>query len=288
MNRQNSDLPALLGGDPVRPQGPPAWPFEDPDVAHAIQLAMADGSWGRYHGLHCVELTRLLSEYQQREFATLTCSGTAAVELALRGLKVGAGDEVILAAYDFHGNYQNVRVVGATPVLVDVCPQKGNFDPVQLETAVSEKTKAILVSHLHGGLVPMHRVMQFAQEREIGVIEDACQMPEGGLTVAGREIGGRGRIQFWRQQAAHCRARRGIGHGPAGNRTTDQIVHTTRQRVVSTVGTPGGPINSTTGKTRRCQRGARRKRCRFVPKINCAEGANSVSEFRRGFPTWLL
>ncbi len=192
MTQQPHEQPAILGGAPVRPQGPPGWPPHDPDVAHAIEAALADGSWGRYHGPHVAELTRMLAEYQQCEHALLTCSGTVAVELALRGLRVGPGDEVILSAYDFHGNYQNVLIVGATPVLVDVHPQNGNFDPAHLDAATSEKTKAIIVSHLHGGLVPMREVMEFAAPREIGVIEDACQMP--GARVEGQWAGDWGDI----------------------------------------------------------------------------------------------
>jgi dTDP-4-amino-4,6-dideoxygalactose transaminase len=192
MNSLDPDYPALLGGAPVRPQGPPPWPRDDPHVAEAIVRAVEDGSWGRYQGPHVAEFSRRLSEYQQREFAMLTCSGTAAIELALRGLKVGAGDEVILAAYDFKGNYQDVLIVGATPVLVDVDPHNGNFDTSLLGEAVSGKTKAIIVSHLHGGVVPMRLVMEFAGSRGIGVIEDACQMP--GARIDGRWAGNWGDV----------------------------------------------------------------------------------------------
>ncbi len=192
MNSQNSNRPALLGGEPIRPQGPPPWPPENPYVAAAIQAALADGTWGRYYGPHTAELTQRLAEYQQRDFAVLTCSGTAAIELALRGLRVEPGDEVILAAYDFGGNYQDVLIVGATPVLVDVDPNNANLDPAPLEAACSEKTKAILVSHLHGGIVPMPAVMEFAQSRGIAVIEDACQMP--GARIDGRWAGNWGDV----------------------------------------------------------------------------------------------
>lgn len=92
------ELPALLGGPPVRPQGPPEWPFPEPDVAEALRAAYESGSWGKYHGGNVERLERQLAEYHDIPFA-LTCgSGTFAVETALRALKVGPGDEVILAA----------------------------------------------------------------------------------------------------------------------------------------------------------------------------------------------
>lgn len=183
----STELPALLGGVPVRPEGPPDWPLDDPDVAEALQQIIADRSWGKYHGPYCEKLSNALADYHQSEQVTLCSSGTAAVELALRGLKVGAGDEVILAAYDFKGNYQNVVTVGAVPVLIDLQPGNWNLDPQQLEFAISENTRAIIVSHLHGGFVPMSEVMDIARTHDVPVIEDACQMP--GAMIEGKKAG---------------------------------------------------------------------------------------------------
>src|SRR5690242_15588273 len=101
----DSDLPAILGGASVRPQGPPDWPITDDAVLEALHTAYADGSWGRYHGGHVEQLEERLAAESGVERA-LTCgSGTFAVELALRALKVGPGDEVIMAAYDYGGNF---------------------------------------------------------------------------------------------------------------------------------------------------------------------------------------
>jgi len=111
----------------------------------------------------------------------LCSSGTAAVELALRGLKVGEGDEVILAAYDFKANFQNVLCVGATAVLVDIRPDDWQMDVAKVEQAISQKTRAIVASHLHGGQVDMQRLAEISKRHQISVIEDACQMP--GATV---------------------------------------------------------------------------------------------------------
>ena len=117
----------------------------------------------------------------------LCSSGTVAVELALRGAKVEPGDEILLAAYDFKANFQNVLAIGATPVLVDLDPKTWQLNPALLEEACSEKTKAIIASHLHGGLVDMKAVCGFAAERNIVVIEDACQAT--GAMVGSRRAG---------------------------------------------------------------------------------------------------
>src|SRR2546430_2242590 len=154
--------PALLGGKPVRPQGPPAWPLPDEEIQAALQKAYGDGSWGKYRGVYGERLEKRLADYFQVPFALTCASGTFAVELALRALKIGPGDEVILAAYDYPGNFLSVHAIGAMPVLVDVAPDNGNLDPAQLVAAMGPSTRALIVSHLHGGMVPMRAVMAFA------------------------------------------------------------------------------------------------------------------------------
>ncbi|MBC7818601.1 MAG: aminotransferase class V-fold PLP-dependent enzyme [Planctomycetaceae bacterium] len=166
---------------------PPVWPLPDAAVEAALRSAFADGSWGKYHGPNCRELSDRLAALHGCEHVVLTCSGTAAVELALHGLKVGTDDEVILSAYDFEGNFKNVLMVGAKPVLVDVDERTGQLDVSQLEAARSSRTKAIIASHLHGGVVAMPAVRAFADQHGIAVIEDACQMP--GAIVHGRVAG---------------------------------------------------------------------------------------------------
>jgi dTDP-4-amino-4,6-dideoxygalactose transaminase len=181
------DLPALLGGPPVRPQGPPDWPLPDEDVLHALQAAYRDGSWGKYHGGHVERLEERLAHFHDVPFAVTCASGTFAVELALRALQVGPGDEVILAAYDYPGNFLSVHAVGATPVLVDVDPDNWNLAPGRLEAAAGPNTRAVIVSHLHGGVVPMPQVLAVAESRGLRVIEDAAQCP--GALVLGRRAG---------------------------------------------------------------------------------------------------
>src|SRR5438094_9958276 len=183
----SSSQPAILGGAPVRPAGPPPWPLPDDAVRDTLLAAYADGSWGKYHGPHVEALTEQLAAYHGVAHV-LTCgSGTFAVELALRALQVGPGDEVILAAYDYGGNFLCVHAVGALPVLVAVAPHNWNLDPARLAAAFGPATKAVIVSHLHGGIVPMAEVMAEAQCRGVQVIEDAAQAP-GGM-VQGRRAG---------------------------------------------------------------------------------------------------
>ena len=135
--------PALLGGTPVRPQGPPAWPVPDEDVLRALQAAYHDGSWGKYHGEHVSALEAELAAFHDVPHALTCASGTLAVEAALRALRVGPGDEVVLSAYDYESNFLTVHSLGAKPVLVDPAPHNWNLDPARLEAALSSQTKAV-------------------------------------------------------------------------------------------------------------------------------------------------
>lgn len=169
-----------------------AWPITDDAIRAVFESMMADGSWGRYHGPHCDRLREALGLMHGAEHVTLCCSGTSAVELALRSVPVVAGDEVILAAYDFKANLMNVLTVGATPVLIDILPGQPVMDSGQLEHAITKRTKAIIVSHLHGHLAAIAPIRSMAAVNDIALIEDACQSP--GAVIAGQRAGSLGDI----------------------------------------------------------------------------------------------
>ena len=183
----NSSLPALLGGLPVRSEGPPTWPQPDGDVQSAIAAAISSGAWGQYHGEHVSALESELARFHDVPFALTCASGTLAVEVALRTLRVAPGDEVVMSAYDYEPNFLTVHAVGAKPVLIDVSPRNWNLDPACLPTAITTHTKAIICSHLHGGIVPMPEVMEIARTHSSGVVEDASQASGG--TVQGKPAG---------------------------------------------------------------------------------------------------
>ena len=183
---------AFHGGEPVLPEGPPAWPAANPQIEAVLQSVYADGSWGRYEGLHSQRLIEILSDLHEVEHVSLCASGTIAVELALRGMGISEGDEVILAGYDFPGNFRAIEHVGARPVLVDIDPTKWCLSLDLLEQALSPQARVVLVSHLHGGLAPMKQLMEFARHHQLQVLEDACQSP--GAMIDGKVAGSHGDV----------------------------------------------------------------------------------------------
>jgi dTDP-4-amino-4,6-dideoxygalactose transaminase len=121
------------------------------------------------------------------EFAIGVDSGMSALMLALRGLKIGPGDEVITSANTFIATALTISGVGATPVLVDVDPETYTLDLDKLERAITPKTKAIMPVHLFGHPEDMDPIMEMAKRHNLFIIEDACQ--SHGATYKGKTTG---------------------------------------------------------------------------------------------------
>ena len=127
------------------------------------------------------------ASYCGASHAVGTDSGLSALELALRALGVGAGDEVITAANTFVATALAISHIGATPVLVDVEPESYCLDPSLLERAVSDRTRAIVPVHLYGRPAEMDAIVAFARAHDLVVVEDACQAH--GARYRGRRVG---------------------------------------------------------------------------------------------------
>lgn len=182
-----SSIPAILGGTPLSPAGPPPWPPGDPDIRAVFEQALAAGWWGHYQAGQGDRLTAWLAEYHGVAHVLLCSSGNCGVELGLRTFSVGPGDEVILADYDYPGNFLSIHAVGAVPVLVDVEPADWNLSVAAVHEAIGPRTRAILASHLHGGRVAMAALVELARARGLSVLEDASQAT--GALIDGRRAG---------------------------------------------------------------------------------------------------
>jgi perosamine synthetase len=122
--------------------------------------------------------------------AVAVSSGTAALHLALLAHGVGPGDEVITTPFSFAATANVILLVGATPVFVDIDPQTYTIDPVLVEAAITPRTKAVLPVHLYGNPCDMHRLEKIAADRNLAIIEDACQAHAA--KIDGKPVGGFG------------------------------------------------------------------------------------------------
>lgn len=142
--------------------------------------------------------------------AVLTNSGSSAGLLALSALELPKGSEVIIPAVTFPTIFNIILQCGLVPVVVDCKIGTYNLDPDELESAISKKTKAIIVVHALGNPVDMVQVMRIAKKHKIYVIEDNCD--GWGTTLRGKKIGSFGHISFTSFHAAHI-VSMGVGGG---------------------------------------------------------------------------
>jgi hypothetical protein len=177
---------ALHGGVRAIPENtilpsPPTTPYEEALVLKSLRsgqhawgenCALLQTEWAQWNGnRHCIALT----------------SGTAALHMALVACRVQAGDEVITPAYSWTSSATCILHHNAIPVFVDIDPIYANIDPQKMEAAITPRTRAIIVVHLHGVPAPMDEILEVARRHGLYVIEDACQAH--GARYRGRKVG---------------------------------------------------------------------------------------------------
>ncbi|MBX4261746.1 LegC family aminotransferase [Clostridium estertheticum] len=134
-----------------------------------------DTNWVSSVGSYVNLFEDKFSEYVGSKSAVVTMNGTAALQLALLTLGIGAGDEVIVPSLTFISPVNTIKYVGAEPVFVDVCRDTFVMDASKIEELITPKTKAIMPVHIYGHPVDMVKVMQIAKKHNLFVIEDATE-----------------------------------------------------------------------------------------------------------------
>ena len=131
---------------------------------------------GRYIlGPEVAELEQVLAKYVGVKHCVGVASGTDSLLIALMALKVGPGDEVITVPYTWISSAEVIVLAGATPVFVDVEQTTWNMDPMLLEAAITERTKAIMPVGIYGQTADMDPINKIAARHNLPVIEDAAQ-----------------------------------------------------------------------------------------------------------------
>ncbi|MBI2596880.1 DegT/DnrJ/EryC1/StrS family aminotransferase [Candidatus Daviesbacteria bacterium] len=132
------------------------------------------------------------AEFIGVKYAVSVGSGLSALELGVRSLEIGQGDEVLVPVNTYIASASAVSLVGATPVLVDCLEDTFNIDAEKAEKLITEKTKAIMPVHLYGQVADMEKVLRLAKKHKLYVIEDACQAH--GASIRSKMAGGFGII----------------------------------------------------------------------------------------------
>ena len=147
--------------------------FIKPEVDVELQKVLETTSF--INGPAVGEFQRDLENYLDVKHVIPCANGTDALQIALMGLKLKPGDEIITADFTFAATVEVIGLLNLTPILVDVDSKTFNIDISEIEKAITPKTKAIIPVHLFGQAAPMDEIMELAHKHQLYVIEDNAQ-----------------------------------------------------------------------------------------------------------------
>lgn len=171
---------ALFGGSPVRSQPYPSWPISDSRDISALSAVVQSGRWGGapYPGPKTQQFAQQFTAMQAGSTSSYQAvpmaNGSLTMEVALRTLDIGWGDEVIVPAYTFQATAAAVIAAGAVPVLVEIDAQTYCISPEAINAAITPKTKAVIPVHLGAQIADMDAIMAIAHRHNLFVIEDCA------------------------------------------------------------------------------------------------------------------
>lgn len=174
-------------------------PVNTPDLTQGNEkkylVECIETGWISSEGPFVLKLEQEMAKLTQRKHGVAVCNGTAALELVVRALRIGKGDEVILPSLSIISCSQAVYNNGATIVPVDSSLETFNMDVRKIEELITSKTRAIMVVHTYGLPVDMDTVMMLAKKHSLYIIEDAAEMH--GQFYKGRPCGSFGDISIF-------------------------------------------------------------------------------------------
>ncbi|WP_020532621.1 DegT/DnrJ/EryC1/StrS family aminotransferase [Flexithrix dorotheae] len=164
------------------------WPVFDESDVDAVTEVAKSGAWGNPDCTGRVaQFEKEFAEYCGSKYAISCVNGSVALRLALIACGVKPGDEVIVPPYTFIATASIVLEANCVPVFVDIDPETYNIDPVQIEKAITSKTKAIIPVHFAGQACDMDKIMEITSKHNLKVIEDTAHAHGG--EYKGKKLG---------------------------------------------------------------------------------------------------
>lgn len=192
-----------------------SWPsFSEEEVAAAAAV-IASNKVNYWTGQEGRLFEREFAEWCGSAHAVALANGTLALDVALKAMGIGPGDEVIVTPRSFIASASTVVNAGATPVFADVDPDSGNISAATIAAVLTDRTRAIIPVHLAGWPCDMDAIMALAAERNIRVIEDCAQAH--GARIGDRGVGTIGHVGAW----SFCQDKIMTTGGEGGMVTTD-------------------------------------------------------------------
>lgn len=171
------------------------WPVFSPEEMQAAARVLASGRVNYWTGQECRDFEREFALWCGVPHAVALANGTLALDVALRALEIGPGDEVIVTPRTFMASVSCVVNAGARPVFADVDLDSGNLSVESVRAALTPATKAVLCVHLAGWPCEMDGLVGLARERGLRIVEDCAQAH--GARHRGRSVGAIGDIGAW-------------------------------------------------------------------------------------------
>lgn len=172
-----------------------SWPSFTSEETEAVSHVLLSNKVNYWTGQEGREFEKEFAAWADSKYAIALGNGTLALDLALKSLRVGAGDEVIVTPRTFLASVSSVVTAGATPVFADVNLNSQNIEAGDIEKVLTANTKAVIVVHLAGMPADMDSIMALSKKHDFFVIEDCAQAH--GAKYKGRSVGSMGHVGCW-------------------------------------------------------------------------------------------
>jgi len=171
------------------------WPSFTEKEADAVKNILLSNKVNYWTGQECREFEKEFASFSGTKYAVALANGTVALDVALKALQIGAGDDVIVTSRTFLASASSIVTAGANPIFADVELDSQNISRRTIEAVLTPNTKAIICVHLAGWMCDMDPIMQLAAEKGLYVIEDCAQAH--GAKYKGKPAGSIGHIAAW-------------------------------------------------------------------------------------------
>jgi dTDP-4-amino-4,6-dideoxygalactose transaminase len=171
------------------------WPSFTKEEADAVQRVLLSNKVNYWTGSETRDFEQEFAAWSGARYAVALANGTLALDIALKALGVGAGDEVVVTSRTFIASVSCIVNAGAIPVFADVELDSGNISAASIAKVLTPKTKAVICVHLAGWPCDMDAIMALAMQHDFKVIEDCAQAH--GARYKGRSVGSIGHVGAW-------------------------------------------------------------------------------------------
>lgn len=171
------------------------WPCFTEEEAAAVNRVLLSNRVNYWTGQECRQFEREFAEWCGTQYAVALANGTLALDVALKALNIGPGDEVIVTSRTFLASASSIVTAGASPVFADVDLDSQNITAESIAAVLSPATRAVIVVHLAGMPAEMDAIMQLADSNNLYIIEDCAQAH--GARYKDRSVGSIGHIGAW-------------------------------------------------------------------------------------------